>query len=390
MCISSIRTHYDSLLCLPCHLINNNEQYFDILSEPKNLTSIKSDLIRYDNFIDPQFKIAFGGTKWNRKNVSDMIASNKGTYIHHIDDDFTTSSFDVEGAVHGLKAEMVWAIVVCPVEEKITVVFRGSVALQDWVSNIQCNMMDCKLPGFTSKANEKEGNGETFGRVHEGFYKYLFHETKAGKNGSTKSKGEEIMGMLMGDFFSKPEFKKYSLEITGHSLGGSLSTLFAFRAAAFNDLPNTMVTNVSFASPFLGDSDFRKAFCDLERKRKIRHLRISNYQDIVPLIPTMTFPVPDGVQTFKHVGMNIRLYDGDDFLAPSYRRFYPKVGSFVNGIRNFLHNDILTGLSVGVIGKHLCPEYDKRLTNEKTAKELKKLTLDELYASKEITGWDYL
>lgn len=367
---------------------NNNEQYFEILGEPKNLTSIKSDLILYDSFIDPQFKLGFGGTKWNRKNVSDMIASNKGIYIHHIDDDFTTSSFDVDGVVHGLKAEIVWAIVVCPAEQKITVVFRGSVALKDWVSNVQCNMIDCILPGFTSKTNKDER--KTFGRVHEGFYKYLFHETKAGQNGSTKSKGEEIIGMLMGDFFIKPEFKNYSLEITGHSLGGSLSTMFAFRAAALDDLPDTMVTNVSFASPFVGDSDFRKAFCDLERERKIRHLRISNYQDIVPLIPAMTFPVPDGVQMYKHVGMNIRLYEGDDFLAPSYRRFYPKTGSFVNEVRNSIHSDILTSLSVGVIGNHLCPEYDKRLTNEKTAEELKKLTLDELYANKDITGWDYL
>jgi len=360
--------------------------YFEILSVPKNLTSVKSDLIRYDNMIDPQFRFAFGGTEFNRRKITHMIAQNKGIYIHKIDDDFTSTSLDLPGVIVGLKAEIVWAIVVCEVERKITVVFRGSANMADWMKNVNVNMTDFVLPGFTSKTNKNEG--QTFGRVHEGFYEYLFGETKKGANGSTKSKGEEIIGMLKGDFFDKPEYKEYTLEVTGHSLGGSLSTMFAFRAAAFGEFPN-VVTNVSFASPFVGNQDFRQVFCDLERKRKIRHLRITNYQDVVPLIPATTLPLPR-LEQYKHVGMNIRLYDGNDFLAPSYRRFYPKVGSFVDEVRNSMHTSILLGLSVGVLGNHLCPEYDKRLIHEKTAADLQKLTLDELYANKDITGWEYL
>lgn len=360
--------------------------YFQILAEPKNLTEIKSDTIRYDSFIDPAFRLLFGGSEYNRKKISDMLKCNKSGYIHHIDDDFTATTLDPEGFIKGFKAEIVWAIVVSETEKKITVVFRGSVNLGDWWSNVQCNMTDFKLPGFTSSNNKDDR--KTFGRVHEGFYKYLFEVTKAGANGSTKSKGEEIIGMLKGDFFDKAKYKDYSLYVTGHSLGAALSTMFAFRAAAFNEFKKP-VMNVSFASPYVGNQTFRNNFEDLERKRKIQHLRISNYQDVVPLIPAMTFP-SQFCTTYKHVGMNIRMYDGDDFLAPSYRRFYPKRGSFTDELRNSMHANILLGLSVGVIGKHLCPEYTKRLQHENMAKELRKLSLDELYGNKDITGWSYI
>merc|ERR1712194_135116 len=150
-----------------------------------------------------------------------------------------------------------------------------------------------------------------------------------------------------------------------------------------------MITNISFASPFVGDTEFRASFVALERERKIRHLRVSNYQDMVPTVPACTFPIPNGIEPFKHVGMNIRLYEGDDFAAPSYRRFYPKENDLVNGLRNTFHNNIPLGLSVGIIGKHLLPEYDKRLSHEGVKEELQKLTLDHLYDNADITGWEY-
>jgi hypothetical protein len=56
--------------------------------------------------------------------------------------------------------------------------------------------------------------------------------------------------------------------------GGSLSTLFAFRAAAFGEL--SLITNVSFASPYCGNQGFRDQFYELEKMKRIRHLRISN------------------------------------------------------------------------------------------------------------------
>ena len=81
--------------------------------------------------------------------------------------------------------------------------------------------------------------------------------------------------------------------------GGSLSTLFAARAATFGQFGK--VTNVSFASPYCGGQEFRDHFYELEKKNLIRHIRISNEEDVVPLIP---FFAPNGIappEMFKHV-----------------------------------------------------------------------------------------
>lgn len=360
--------------------------YFDVLKQPKDISSVYSDLVLYDRFIDAQFRFAFGGTEWNRKNVEDMMKGSDDISIHYIDDEFNTSSLDLQGALLGVFSEVVWAIVINKTTKTLTVVFRGSINVQDWIVDLSVNMVDCVLPGYTSE--ETVDKGHHYGRVHEGFYRYMFAKTRKGANGSTKSKGEEIVGMLRG-LLDQPEYSDYSVTVTGHSLGGSLSTIFAFRCACQGDFGDSMITNISFASPFVGDAEFRAGFVALERKRKIRHLRVSNYQDIVPTVPACTLPIPNGIEPFKHVGMNIRLYEGGDFAAPSYRRFYPKEDDLANGLRNAFHNNIPLGLSVGIIGKHLLPEYDKRLSDEGVKEELSKLTLDHLYGDADITGWEY-
>eukprot|EP00536_Pseudo-nitzschia_multiseries_P005918 jgi/Psemu1/14020/gm1.14020_g len=361
-------------------------EYFDILKEPKKLTDVKSDLIKFDNFIDPQFRFAFGGEVYNRKNIEDMIDENEDMFIYKIDDDFNTTSLDIKGAVEGFNAEVVYAIVVDNKLKRITVVFRGSVNASDWMSNVQCVMCDFKLPGYISP--DDEDKKVSFGKAHQGFYKYLCNKTMAGADGRTLSKSEEIMGDLEG-LLNNPRYADFSVYVTGHSLGGALSTMFSFRAAALGTFKKP-ITNVSFASPFVGDEKFRENFIDLERKRKVRHLRISNYQDVVTLIPATTLPGFSGIGLFKHVGMNIRLYGGGDLLAPSYRRFYPKLGSFTDGLRNAMHANLMLGLSPTPIKFHLMPEYNKRIENKKTVEELSKLTLDELYANEKITGWAYV
>jgi hypothetical protein len=99
------------------------------------------------------------------------------------------------------------------------VVFRGSVNIQDWITNLQLSMTDLELPGFTSDENINQPR-EMFGRVHKGFYKYLFDETQMDKFGSTQSKSEEIMGILRD---LTAEYKDFSIFVTGHSLGKFLN-----------------------------------------------------------------------------------------------------------------------------------------------------------------------
>jgi hypothetical protein len=181
------------------------------------------------------------------------------------------------------------------------------------------------------------------------------------------------------------EQEGYSLYVTGHSLGGALSTMMAFRAAALGDLTDTTVINVSFASPFVGDQEFRDEFVKLEKDNTIKHLRVSNDKDVVPLVPFITVPSPF-FTTYKHVGMNLRLYKSRFFFGqPKFRIFYPKEGSLVNEVRNALHANFLTGISISLIPNHMCPEYIARLDSNMV--KLTNVKLDELYSNRKITGW---
>jgi hypothetical protein len=147
--------------------------------------------------------------------------------------------------------------------------------------------------------------------------------------------------------------------------------------------PVCNITNVSFASPCCGDQEFRDHFYELEKSKSIRHLRVSNDGDAATLVYPFTLPIPN--EFYKHTGMNIRLYHEDQILMPKCRLFYPKKRSLPNEVRNAVLSNPVMGLSVGIIGKHLCTEYTKRLGDAK--EELQKTTLKGLYSDPDITGW---
>jgi len=79
-------------------------------------------------------------------------------------------------------------------------------------------------------------------------------------NSAPEAKGnkfDEIMGIVVPLLTKYPDFKLY---VTGHSLGGALSTLFAFKAASSGLPIQKPITCISVASPKVGDNSFRKAF----------------------------------------------------------------------------------------------------------------------------------
>lgn len=158
-------------------------------------------------------------------------------------------------------------ITICETEKRICVVFRGSESQTDWYYDLLI---------MKHKLNENI-------RVHSGFYKQLTQNNVYDKLVSEVNK-------LIGKY---PTFAIY---ITGHSLGGALSTLFGYMLSTEI---NHQIMVVSFASPRVGNYEWKEAF---EAKTNLTHYRITNNHDIVTAFP---------LYKYYHVGHNIKLLEKD-------------------------------------------------------------------------------
>jgi hypothetical protein len=268
---------------------------FEILHLPKSSTEILTDLTVNADYVGLDiFTFGFGGEDFNVEAVRSMISREELTpsEFFYIDDDYSAAS------KLGSASECTYGIMLNHTLQRVTVVFRGSVALKDFITDATISDTAFDLPTAVDPAKTN------YGRVHKGFYNYLYEPTKLGAEGNNLCQSQEILGRLQKLFTTHPD---YTLWVTGHSLGAAQSSLFAFQAAMHVGIPKKPVMNVSFASPFVGDHTFQKEFQDLESKGLIRHLRISNEDDVVPLFPFSTIGVPPTL--YKHVGMNVRLYN---------------------------------------------------------------------------------
>lgn len=351
-----------------------------LLVLPKAPAQVKRD------FADNADRIAlfltmFGGADYTAEKLAGLIeTSNSESLFYDTDDDFSTAD------IIGLGSELVWGILINKKMKQITVVFRGTVptVARDFITDFSISLTDFEIPSVKDRNDGAGSIPENIrGKVHTGFYGYLFGETKEGEDGRTISKSEAIMGELV-NLFKQDQYKDFKLYVTGHSLGAALSTLFSFKAALSPDIPNKPVTNISFASPFVGEQKFRQAFQVLESKRLVRHLRMCNDEDIVPLGPPASMGF---VGTFyKHVGMQVKLYDKSLCNQDTYKVSYPKIGGgTVDALHRAVKANVVFGLPLSSgIRHHLCPSYDERL--EAAKDELQKFSIDDLYYNESITG----
>lgn len=175
-----------------------------------------------------------------------------------------------------------------PLEERITVIFRGSVTKSDFVTDSRIAFIQAPDPRRFNGGAESDDSGGDVG-VHQGFYEYLL-----GEKDGRPSKYAEIMAIVERTLAEAPPALAsgrrrggYRLYVTGHSLGGALATLFGFYASASPAI-NAPVTIVSVASPRVGNVEFARAFVWLESRGRVRHLRIANHRDPVTLGPTVS------------------------------------------------------------------------------------------------------
>lgn len=344
------------------------EQQFDLLSLPKDAAGIRGDLKSYMDRIKTYVEL-FGGQQFNSQAIQKIIENAKEGSLLFIDDDFSMTTFG------GAKTELTWAITINHSMKRITVVFRGSTVLKDFV-------IDATLQPTPYLVDGPESAAPPLGKVHSGFYEYLYSKTQVGSDGRNISKSEAIMGRLH-ELFKKKEYQHYKLYVTGHSLGAALSTLFAFRAADNSDIPNKPVINVSFASPFVGDQKFRDEFQKREVLGLIRHLRVSNEDDVVPLVPFSSLPLPVPM-AYKHVGLNVTLYNPVWWRNKKHDISFPKPDDLLDEVGRAIKHNIFLGLEPLTLFNHLCPEYRSRLNG--AADQLKRLNLEALYRNPNYTG----
>ena len=144
------------------------------------------------------------------------------------------------------------------------------------------------------------------------FIEYLFGKSRI--KGKDDTKFDEIIDILEEIYAYKDEngrdYSDYELFITGHSLGGGLTQLLAFALAGLKDsklsfLPKDKpITAITYASPEAGNKKFQQNFTELEEQGHLRHIRVSNHGDAVPIVFKYMF--------YEQTGLNIHVYDEED------------------------------------------------------------------------------
>jgi len=191
-------------------------------------------------------------------------------------------------------------------KKRICVCFRGSESRKDWYYDLM--IVKCKLQDNVY--------------VHSGFYSQLIGD-------GTCDKIKKCVTELLK---KHPDYEVY---VCGHSLGGSLSTLFGFM---FSHETDNNITVCSFASPRVGNSGWKKQF---EAKKNLKHYRITNKRDIVTALP---------MYKYYHVGHNIQLSDN-------------KVKEYSCNTKRGLFDETI--LKCFRILEHNCELYYKRLQRNK-------------------------
>lgn len=271
----------------------------------------------------------------------DLSNVDSGKHIDAEKDNAESSMIYTVGDVKCFE-ELVYAVEVNPNEERITVIFRGSVSKSDFGAEANINMIRVAEPTTYPTTLEACNIG-----LHQGCYEYLF-----GSKNAKPCKYDDIMGHVQKLFSQDANRRRhYKLMVTGHGFGGALATLFGYYCAALSskkelsfatssrkeDLP-LPVTVVSIASPRIGDLAFARSFTELESQAKLRHLRISAHKDPLTLVPihsskplplskalsplaALAFsPIrpPDKKDVYYHTGMSMNIRE--DFPSETSQR----------------------------------------------------------------------
>jgi len=302
------------------------------------------------------------------KNVVDFIMANLEELENQINNDLVIYAL-IAFSKLGEKAYIVrfdgdlagetfvYGILINHEDKRITVVFRGSQNVGDWRANLKTRKGNLLTPPILTELGFRKDNIS----VHRGFKDYLF--SKAGP--CKVQKYSQIKDRIL-KLYDNEEYKDYELYITGHSLGGALSTLMSLQLAASRKfaaiLGDTPIVNITFASPYVGGKGWKQAFQTLEKAGKIQHIRVSNKDDVVPSVIATS--------NYTHVGVNL-------FLNPKAKNGNGYDISYIG------NRSLFWQWSLSPMKHHTMDEYFER--KNKIKDNLRDLTISSLYADTSLT-----
>eukprot|EP00536_Pseudo-nitzschia_multiseries_P000005 jgi/Psemu1/233175/estExt_Genewise1.C_20025 len=231
-----------------------------------------------------------------RSSISSTLGSFMSTGSEESQNIATTTVGNTDESKTSMNKFMATALVMsafAKLKEKAGVI--GASEEESTVSSSRVNMNSSDLNEKEKKTaeNPSVGGEKCHGSIEDGIESsntcdpsMITRDTEHSSDHSVSSARECRLNKILEEIKSlRKNCEKYSIYITGHSLGGALGLLAALEAGTYFGKKGLPVTYIGIANPRGGTEGFRDAISVLEKEGKLRCLCVHGVHDVVPMLP---------------------------------------------------------------------------------------------------------